>query len=53
MSEPTAELNHAILLARIAELQAQLKPKPKANRKLRKSKGLPNGKIAFRFQFGG
>jgi hypothetical protein len=46
MSEPTKEQ----LLAKIRELESLLKPKP---RKPRKSKGLPNGKIAFRFQFGG
>jgi len=47
MAEPTKEQ----LLARIAELQAQLKPKPKANRKPRKYKGLPNGKYNFMFGF--
>lgn len=39
------------LAARLKQLEEQLKPKPRKPRKPRVRKGLPNGKIAFAFQF--
>ncbi len=39
------------LIARIAELEKELNPRPKKARKPRICKSLPPGKIAFRFQF--
>ena len=39
------------LIARIAELEKELNPRPKKARKPRIYKSLPPGKIAFRFQF--
>lgn len=45
------EITKERLMLRIAELEQLLKPVPKKPRKTKIRKGLPNGKVMFRFQF--